>query len=150
MENQVKYYVLEKRARQNKFKEQISEFPAMNFYDNRMIVVEWSHNQGSAGDTLWPYTLYRYVEGNDSYEVIAQVDAWDKSFSEKCYIEEQFPTEIDKDGDGIIYYVLQDDYIAYDLEEYEKWRMQYITEDTSKVTVSYMNITEENISGSWK
>lgn len=135
---------------QNKFREQISEFPLMNFYDNRMIVVEWSHNQGSAGDALWPYTLYRYIEEDDSYEVLAQVDAWDKSFNEKCYIEEQFPTEIDKDGDGIIYYVLQENYIAYDLEEYKKWRMQYITEDASKVTVSYMNITEENISGSWK
>lgn len=131
---------------QNKFIEQLREFPDMTFYDNRMIVVNWSHNQGSAGDALWPYTLYRYVEENDSYEVLAMVDAWDKSFSEKCYIEEEFPEEIDKDGDGIIYYVLQDyNNIAYDLEEYEKWRMQYITEDTSEVAVSYLNITEENI-----
>lgn len=131
---------------QNKFREQISVFPDMTFYDNRMIVANWSHNQGSAGESFWPYTLYRYIEETDCYEVFAQVDAWDKSFSEKCYIEEEFPEEIDKDGDGIIYYVLQENDIAYDLAEYEKWRMQYITEETSEVTVSYENITEENIS----
>lgn len=130
----------------NKFREQFSEFPDMTFYDNRIIIANWSHNQGSAGDALWPYTLYRYVEENDCYEVLAQVDAWDKSFSEKCYIEEEFPTLIDKDGDEIIYYVLQENYIAYDLEEYEKWKIQYLPEDTSEVTISYMNITKENIS----
>lgn len=87
---------------QNKFIEQLREFPDMTFYDNRMIIVNWSHNQGSAGDALWPYTLYRYIEENDCYEVLAMVDAWDKSVSEKCYIEEEFPEEIDKDGDGIV------------------------------------------------
>lgn len=132
-------------ASQNKFREQFSEFPAMTFYDNRMIVVEWSHNQGSAGDVLWPYTLYRYVVEGDCYEILGQVDAWDKSFSEKCYIQMNFPTEIDKDGDGVVYYVLQDDYTVYDLKEYEQWRMQYITEETSQIKIDYYDFTQENI-----
>ena len=66
----------------------------MNFYNNGSLEVMWSHNQGSAGDALWPYTLYKYNKESDSYDVIAQVDAWDKSFYEKCYIAEIFPIEV--------------------------------------------------------
>ena len=132
----------------NKFREQFTEFNWMNFYNNGILEVMWSHNQGSAGDSLWPYTLYKYNKELDSYEVIAQVDAWDKSFNEKSYIAETFPTEVDKDGNGIVYYVKfsgSDKDIPYDLKEYKEWRLQYIPDDNLKITVPYINLTEENI-----
>lgn len=132
----------------NKFIEQFTEFTGINFYNNGVIEVLWSHNQGSAGDSLWPYTLYKYNKELDSYEVIAQVDAWDKSFNEKSYIAETFPTEVDKDGNGIVYYVRisgSDKDIPYDLKEYMEWRTQYILDDNLKITVPYINLTEENI-----
>lgn len=132
----------------NKFREQFTGFNWMNFYNNGSFEVMWSHNQGSAGDSLWPYTLYRYNNEQDSFEVVAEVDAWDKSFSETCYIEEVFPENIDKDGDKIVYYVRNsdsDEYSCYDLNEFNKWKKQYITNETSKITVPYINLTEENI-----
>ena len=132
----------------NKFREQFTGFNWMNFYNNGSLEVMWSHNQGSAGDSLWPYTLYNYNKESDSYDVIAQVDAWDKSFYEKCYIAEIFPIEVDKDGNGIVYYVRNsgsDKDIPYDLKEYKEWRTQYILNDNLKITVPYINLTEENI-----
>jgi microcompartment protein CcmK/EutM len=87
-------------------------------------------------------------EKADSYDVIAEVDAWDKSFNEKSYIAETFPVEVDKDGDGIVYYIRNsgsDKDIPYDLKEYNEWRKQYIPDEDSKIIVPYMNFTEENI-----
>ena len=132
----------------NRFTEQFTGFNWMNFYNNGTLEVMLSHNQGSAGDSLWPYTLYRYNNEKDSFEVVAEVDAWDKSFSETCYIDEVFPENIDKDGDKIVYYVRNsdsDEYSCYDLNEFNKWKKQYITNETSKITVPYINLTEENI-----
>lgn len=133
----------------NKFREQLTEFTSINFYNNGVIEVLWSHNQGSAGDSLWPYTMYKYNNESDSYDVIAQVDAWDKSFNEQSYIADTFPEEIDRDSDGIVYYILPKGeyniYAPYDLQEYNEWRKQYITDETSKITVPYINLTEDNI-----
>lgn len=132
----------------NKFREQLTEFTSINFYNNGIIEVLWSHNQGSAGDSLWPYTMYKYNNKTDSYDVIAEVDAWDKSFNENCYIAEIFPAEVDKDGNGILYYIRNrgsDKYIPYDLKEYNEWKEQYITDETQKIIIPYMNFTKENI-----
>ena len=133
----------------NKFREQLTEFNWMNFYNNGIVEAMWSHNQGSAGDALWPYTMYRYNNDTDSYEVIAQIDAWDKSFSEKSYIADEFPEEIDVDNDGIVYFVTIDGEYeptkVLDLKEYNEWRSKYITDENIKIDVSYKNFTEENI-----
>ncbi len=130
-------------------KEQLTEFPAINFYNNGIIEVMWSHNQGSAGDSLWPYTMYSYNKESDSYNVVAQIDAWDKSFNEESYIADTFPEEIDKDGDGIVYYIMYEGKYEYntpvDFEEYDKWRSSYITDETTKIIFPYMNMTIENI-----
>ena len=82
------------------------------------------------------------------FEKYSYADAWDKSFYEKCYIAETFPTEVDKDDNGIVYYVRNggsDKDIPYDHKEYVEWRMQYIPDDNLKITVPYINLTEENI-----
>ena len=136
----------------NKFRDQLTEFNWMNFYDNGILEAMWSHNQGAAGDALWPYTMYSYNKDIDSYEVIAQVDAWDKSFSEIGYTIEaysKFPDEIDIDSDGILYYVIPEGNYELaellDLKEYNEWRSQYITAENIKFEVPYMNFTEDNI-----
>ena len=70
---------------------ELQEFPSLTFYDNGAVVAEWSHNQGMAGD-FWPYTVYSYNSGTDTYEQTAMVDAWDKSVGEKDYEGTLFPT----------------------------------------------------------
>ena len=132
-----------------KFSEQLTEFTSINFYSNGVIEVLWSHNQGSAGDSLWPYTMYKYNKESDSYDVIAGVDAWNKSFNTQSYLAEEFPSEVDKDGDGIVYYILPEgnynNYETYDLKEYNEWRSLYIKDETTKIDIPYLNLTMENI-----
>ncbi len=130
--------------------EELREFPSMRFYENGIVEVDWSHNQGLAGE-FWPYEIYHYDADTDSYQNIGTVDAWDKSLSEKNYEDELFPADIDKDGDGVIYYVLPvawewpyDDEYLMDGAEYEAWQKEKIG-DASEIEILYQSLTEENI-----
>lgn len=80
------------------------EFPACRYYEGGFIQADISHNQGLAGD-FWPYTLYQYNQETDRYDGIAYLDAWDHNYFEKDYDDNPFPSEYDVDGDGLIYYI---------------------------------------------
>lgn len=129
--------------------EEFREFPALTYYDNGIIKAEWSHNQGMAGD-FWPYTLYQYNCESDSYVNVGMVDAWDRSLSETNSNGDPFPEESDTDGDGIVYYIMQDGEYTLDQPvdwaEYEKWRDSYMG-NGNEVSVPFENLTEENING---
>lgn len=128
----------------NTVKEEFMEFPALTYYDNGIVEAEWSHNQGLGGE-FWPYTLYQYSRETDAYIEVCMVDAWDKS-----YVETDFPDELDKDGDGIVYYIMEDGTYELktpvDLEEYMEWRNYYLGQ-AEKLNIPYRNLTEENIYG---
>lgn len=127
--------------------EEFLEFPNLTYYDNGVIEAGWSHNQGLAGD-FWPYTLYRYDEETDTYTQVGQVDAWDKSFTEGIVDENSFPDEIDGDGDGLVFYVMEGDTYQRDTpvdsDVYNKWRDSYVG-DGQPIRVPYMDLTKENI-----
>ncbi len=136
----------------NKFREQLTDFNWMNFYYNGILEAMWSHNQGTAGDALWPYTMYKYEPETDSYSIVAWVDAWDKLYGETSYILDmfdEFPKEVDEDNDGIVYFVTPKGEIEFqkfmDYKEYNEWRESYISSETKEIEVSYINFTEENI-----
>lgn len=84
---------------------ELSEFPLMTYFDNGIIEAFWSHNQGLAGD-FWPYSVYRYESDTDTYQSDGGVDAWDKKYAEKDNNGKSFPADIDRDGDGLVYYIL--------------------------------------------
>jgi len=130
-------------------REQFIEYPAVTYFDNGILMADWSHNQGLGG-RFWPYTLYQYNPGEDTYEAVAMVDAWDKSLSDKDYEGNAFPDEIDKDGDLLVFYIMYADEYELknpvDWDEYKKWLDSY-TEDAEYVRVQYMELTEENIYG---
>ncbi len=130
-------------------KEKFTGFTSMTFYDNGVITVDCSHNQGYAGDSLWPYTIYKYDKTKDTYILVAGVDAWDKSFTNGSDVNKDFPQDIDKDGDGIIYYIIPEENYkekyAVDFNEYNDWRNQYINESTKKLEIDYIPLTKENI-----
>ena len=46
---------------------ELQEFPSLTFYENGVVEAGWSHNQGLAGDTFWPYNLYQYNPDSDQY-----------------------------------------------------------------------------------
>ena len=128
-------------------REELQEFPSLTFYDNGAVEAEWSHNQGLAGD-FWPYTVYNYNPGTDTYEQTAMVDAWDKSLREEDYEGNPFPDDIDADGDGLVYYIMPggtyEKNTPVDFDAYTKWRESSIGQ-AQPLEIPYLELTEENI-----
>ena len=128
-------------------REQFAEYPAVTHFDNGILQADWSHNQGLAG-RVWPYTLYRYNAEKDTYEAVAMVDAWDKSLTDKNYEGDSFPDEADRDGDLLLYYIMEPDQYKLknpvDGKAYENWLADY-NGDAGIVNLDYKALTEENI-----
>lgn len=114
---------------------ELAAFPVTTFYDNGAVTVDWSHNQGLAGirEDFWPYDLYTYDAETDTYQRIGSVDGWDYRMTSAGPPHQVFPTDIDTDGDGMVYFMLPADwdgsyssaYLA-DGPEYEAWRNSYL------------------------
>lgn len=117
-----------------KLRAELSEFPTLTAYDNGCIRADASHNQGLAGD-FWPYALYRYDAESDSYQRIAQVDAWDGRLHPQDYAGNPFPKDADVSGSGIVYYVAEDGELygqdgafavaPMDQADFEKWEASW-------------------------
>lgn len=126
---------------------ELQEFPLLTFYDNGIVKALWSHNQGLAGD-FWPYNLYQYNTDSDSYTLVGMVDAWDKKYVETDYEGNSFPSDIDKSGTGIVYYIMEDGEYdnthPVDAVEYEKWTDSHIGK-ALEIQIPYKDLTEENI-----
>ena len=120
-----------------------SGFPGLKYYDNGVVIHNWSHNQGK-GDVIWPYTLYKYDADSDTYKVEGSVEAWSKKRS-----PENFPDDIDKDGDGHVYDFISDGEFysrenLVDGAEYEKWYASYMN-GAEELNIPFQPLTEENI-----
>lgn len=128
---------------------ELSAFPDLIFYDNGIVEESWSHNQGLAG-RFWPYNIYRYDAENDAYQYFGGVDAWDKDVQEENYEGDSFPTDIDVDGDGLVYYILSADWGGQynmplvDGADYENWRNTFMDE-AEEINILTQKLTEENI-----
>ena len=126
---------------------ELCEYPSFTFYDNGYLQAWASHNQGVAGDALWPYTLYRYDTATKTYQPVAMVDAWDRSFSDRYY-DMFFPSNVDRSGTGVVYYVMQPD--NYDLSEpmdaadYAAWESSW-HDGAVEIKPDYQPITAESI-----
>lgn len=131
-------------------------FPSMRFYDNGVIEVNISHNQGHSG-AFWPYSLYQYDPGADKYNEIAFVEAMDKELVDRInvMIAESgsddllvYPQEADTSGSGFVYYIRPEgnsgDVSPVDVTEYEKWHEQYVG-GAQQLSLPFMKLTEENI-----
>lgn len=123
--------------------QEFAQFPLVTYYDNGIIQAGWSHSQGKAGDALWPYTFWRYDPQTDTYEGVEMVDAWDKKL-----VEDGFPEDVDKDGDGVVYYFAQygnyDQSDPVDNDAYEQWRDSFVG-GAEELRIPYMTLNEENI-----
>lgn len=135
--------------------ELLAEYPMTTYYDNGYVTAGWSHNQGVAGDKLWPYTLYRYDSSAGKYVQEAAVDGWDKSLRDTCLSYDEtiipFPEDVDKDGDGFVYYIITEagGYAPVygepmDYADYALWVSRYL--GANVIDVPYYPLTEENIS----
>ena len=140
-------FVLSWDERSGTVRIELQASPGIVFYDNGYLKVMASHNQGAAGDALWPYTLYRYDAVSGVYRPEAMVDAWDSSLTERYY-DMFFPKDADRSGTGVVYYVMTEG--EYDLSkpldaaDYAAW-----VEDwhggAAEVHPEYRPLTEEAV-----
>ena len=132
----------------------LAEYPLLVYYDNGYATAGWSHNQGAAGDKLWPYTLLKYDENAGKYVSAASVDGWDKSIRDTYLSYDEsvipFPDDVDKDGDGFVYYIIEEEggYAPVygepmDYAEYALWVPSYL--GGNAVHPYYFSLSKENI-----
>ena len=128
------------------------QYPLQTFYDNGIVEVGLSHNQGLAREMpdnmdFWPYFLYQYDKVSDTYMEIALVDAWNKAFMETDYNGNAFPDDIDVDGDGVVYMITNEGYErTVDGEAYQTWRDSFIG-GASAMEIPFENMTESHDTG---
>lgn len=132
------------------FRQQFSGFPALTYYENGVILEDWSHNQGLSGDGLWPYNLHQYQPDSDEYLCAASVDGWSKELAEHSPDWGDFPAGIDADGNGFIYFILTGDWSwsnygrPVDGAEYESWLAAYL-DGADKLEISYQTLEIETV-----
>lgn len=133
------------------FREELCGFPRLTYYDNGIVHEGWSHNQGKAGDRIWPYTLYQYRPETDSYDTLGSVDAWDRELADSLNFYGEFPDAIDKDGDGCVYFLLPADWegdyrraVIVDGSEHEEWLNQYLN-GAEELEIPYQELHVEMI-----
>lgn len=140
------FYVFQYDAEKDTFKEELAEYPAVKFYDNGYVTVQASHNQGMAGK-FWPYAIYKYDAGSDSYVQQYYIDAWDKEYFPKDYDGNPFPNAVDIGKTGIVYYLYED--VTKAIDPVDKSQYDSLVTATygsaAEVTVTYKEITQENI-----
>lgn len=122
----------------------LEAYPNLTYYSNGAIAAGWSHNQGRAGERLWPYTLYRFDQQTGLFQHIAMVDGWDLSLG-GTYDGRLFPQTVDEDGDGFVYYIMEEDYVLdnpVDGAAYEAWRDACLG-GADILEIPYVPLTEE-------
>ncbi len=140
------FYIFEYDEDSDSLKEEFTEFPTPEFYDNGYVTAPASHNQGLAGD-FWPYTIYKYDAGADAYVQQYYIDAWNKELFPQDFEGNAYPEETDESKTGTVYYLYEDVTKAtgpVDRAAYDK-----LVADTygsaAKITINYSEITQENI-----
>ena len=119
----------------------LNEFPQVTYYTNGIAEVGWSHNQGWAGDRLWPYSLFFYNADKDEYEMRYSVDAWDKALADKDADGNPYPADIDKENAGYVVILTEGTETRYiSASEYETWRSDTLG-GAQKIEVEYKPVT---------
>lgn len=142
-------YVLAYDGESSSLRTQLLEFPALTFYNNGVIQADASHNQRMGGE-FWPYSLYRYDAQADSYEMVAIVDAWDRSLGETnpFYDNVPYPADVDVSGTGFVYYIMPPRTLDYshpvDQAEYQTWLDSQL-DGAQKQNINWQNFTAANI-----
>lgn len=133
--------ILEYYPETGRMEEILWEYPALTFYENGILQAEASHNQ-SPGN-MWPYTVYQYDEASDTYAMAYEVWSW-----EKAMIFENFPDDIDIDGDGLIYQLLDHKTgitSTLDNSDFENWYQKTFGEAVP-LEIPFKSLSYDNIS----
>ncbi len=123
---------------------ELAVFPALTFYPG-IIKKSCAHNQGLAGDALWPYFVYTYDAANDCYEDAAAVDAWSKAVAEKDWAGTPFPDDVDTDHTGVVYLILEGlDARTLSYSDYLAWEAP-IFAGLKEIEIPWQKMTQDNV-----
>lgn len=123
---------------------EIDGFPAVTFYPGMMKMLS-SHNQGHAGDVLWPYGVLTYDAQTDSYRVSCFVDAWDRNLSETDFEGNPYPEDIDVDNVGHVYLISDESGTrTLNQADFEKWEAELFA-GKAEIPIPWQKLTAENI-----
>ena len=140
------FYIFEYDEVSDSLKEEFTEFPTPEFYDNGYVTAGASHNQGLAGD-FWPYTIYKYDAESDSYVQQYYIDAWNKELFPQNFEGEDYPDDVDTGKTGTVYYLYED--VTRAVDPVDKTAYDKLVADTygsaAKITIDYSDISKENI-----
>ena len=140
------FFVFQYDPDSDTFKEELTEFLAVEFYDNGYVTVQASHNQGMAGE-FWPYAIYKYDAAKDTYEQKYYIDAWDKEYFPEDYEGNAYPEDVDTSRTGIVYYIYTD--VTKEVDPADKTAYDQVVAETygsaNKISAAYQEITQENI-----
>lgn len=115
-------------------REKFSAWGNNTYYDNGFFKTSFYYGfpRDSEDREICHYALNRYDETTDSYQVECYVSTWEQYAGDDAVaFSEDFPEELDTDGDGILYciWVDEDKYVMSDYsgamlmnrQEYEVW-----------------------------
>lgn len=134
-------------------KRELTEWPALTYYDNGIIKAEASHNH-SRGE-FWPFALYQYQADTDTYLQIGYVSAWDKEIAAKWDDGQPFPDELDTDGDGTLFQICKEgeevsfayEDFKYNQADVDEWFGGYLAgapTDAKQISMDYQPMEYES------
>lgn len=120
-------------------------FPAVQYYTNGLIKENWSHSSALAGENYWPYNLYQYHAESGEFVLIAAVDMWDRESEATAYISDPYPSAVDSEDAGVVFFVTQGDSTqTISKSAYESWLSETFG-SASPISIPYQPMTEESI-----
>lgn len=140
------FYIFQYDSASDSFKDELIEYPAVDFFEGGWLTVQASHNQGMAGD-FWPYAIYKYNAEKDVYEQQYYIDAWDRDYFPEDYQGNPYPSDVDTSKTGIVYYLYKD--ITQAVDPVDKTEYDKLVADTygnsTENMVDYQKISAETI-----
>lgn len=128
--------------------EELRVYPHVTLWTRGNLTAGASHAHGlSAGDRVWPYTLYEYDQTYDIYSAVCQVDGWDKNYYPQDFEGNPFPDDLDLDGDGLVYTIQgigMESRTILDNDAYQEWMASEVGSQEVP-SLPWQKLTLENI-----
>lgn len=125
--------------------------PEMVFLENGFMwenPKNYQYSLCAPDDRFYPFEIYKSASATQSYQWVASVDAWNKSYCPKDYDGNAFPDWADTSNMGYVFYITESkSSTAREPLEYYTFfdRLVDITDAASFLDITYYYLTPDNI-----